>query len=51
MVTKKTPKVVLTAVAIVIAAYILSPFYLVIINTFKNCCQPCKLCRCKLCTV
>ena len=26
MVTKKTPKVVLTAVAIVIAAYILSPF-------------------------
>lgn len=27
MVTKKTPKVVLTAVAIVIAAYILSPFY------------------------
>ena len=28
MVTKKTPKVVLTAVAIVIAAYILSPFYL-----------------------
>ena len=36
MVTKKTPKVVLTAVAIVIAAYILSPFYLVLINTFKN---------------
>ena len=36
MVTKKTPKVVLTAVAIVIAAYILSPFYLVFINTFKN---------------
>ena len=31
MVTKKTPKVVLTAVAIVIAAYILSPFYLVLI--------------------
>ena len=28
MVTKKTPKVVLTAVVIVIAAYILSPFYL-----------------------
>ena len=26
----------LTAVAIVIAAYILSPFYLVLINTFKN---------------
>ena len=55
MVTKKTPKVVLTAVAIVIAAYILSPFYLVLINTFKKCkrycCQPCKLCRCKLCTV
>ena len=53
MVTKKTPKVVLTAVAIVIAAYILSPFYLVLINTFKNAngCQPCKLCRCKLCTV
>ena len=36
MVTKKTPKVVLTAVAIVIAAYILSPFYLVLINTFKT---------------
>ena len=36
MVTKKTPKVVLTAVAIVIAAYILSPFYLVLVNTFKN---------------
>ena len=36
MVTKKTPKVVLTAVAIVIAAYILSPFYLELINTFKN---------------
>ena len=44
MVTKKTPKVVLTAVAIVIAAYILSTFYLVLVNTFK-------LCRCKLCTV
>ena len=31
MVTKKTPKVVLTAVAIVIAAYILSPFYLALL--------------------
>ena len=36
MVTKKTPKVVLTAVAIVIAAYILSPFYLVLINTLST---------------
>ena len=52
MVTKKTPKVVLTAVAIVIAAYILSPFYLVLINTFKNANGiVAKLCRCKLCTV
>ena len=36
MVTKKTPKVVLTAVAIVIAAYILSPFYLVLVRRLRN---------------
>lgn len=36
MVKKKTPKVIITIVGIIIAAYILSPFYLVLVNTFKN---------------
>ncbi|MGN0355601.1 MAG: carbohydrate ABC transporter permease [Muricoprocola sp.] len=33
---KKSHKTVLTVVGIIIAIYILSPFYLVFINTFKN---------------
>ena len=33
---KKSTKITLTVVAVIIAVYILSPFYLVLTNTFKN---------------
>ncbi len=33
---KKSTKITLTVVAVIIAIYILSPFYLVLTNTFKN---------------
>ncbi len=33
---KKSKKIALTVVAVIIAVYILSPFYLVLTNTFKN---------------
>lgn len=34
--TRKTKRVVLAVVGIIVAVYVLSPFYLVLINTFKN---------------
>ncbi len=36
MVQKRSSKVIITIVAIIIAVIILSPFYLVLVNTFKN---------------